>query len=341
MNTNEILIYQNEEGNIKVDVRVEDETVWLSQTQMATLFGKDRTTINRHIRNIFSEGELEERLVCAFFAHTTQHGAIAGKTQEKELKYYNLDVIISVGYRVKSLQGTQFRIWATQRLKDYIIKGFALNDDRFKSGSSMNYFNELQERIRDIRISERFFYQKIKDIYTTSIDYNPKDENTIKFFKVVQNKLLWAISRQTAAELVYRRADASLPLLGMQSYAKKATTKIKKSDISVAKNYLNEDEIKLLGLLVEQYLAFAEAMAQQQIPMYMKDWVARLDSIVQLNGRELLSHAGKISHQKALEKSAEEFEKYKVTQALLEKEASLQEIEEDIALMIRIQGLKK
>lgn len=341
MNTNEILIYQNEEGNIKVDVRVEDETVWLSQTQMATLFGKDRTTINRHIRNIFSEGELEERLVCAFFAHTTQHGAIAGKTQEKELKYYNLDVIISVGYRVKSLQGTQFRIWATQRLKDYIIKGFALNDDRFKSGSSMNYFNELQERIRDIRISERFFYQKIKDIYTTSIDYNPKDENTIKFFKVVQNKLLWAISRQTAAELVYRRADASLPLLGMQSYAKKATTKIKKSDISVAKNYLNEDEIKLLGLLVEQYLAFAEAMAQQQTPMYMKDWVARLDSIVQLNGRELLSHAGKISHQKALEKSAEEFEKYKVTQALLEKEASLQEIEEDIALMIRIQGLKK
>ncbi|MDQ6963102.1 MAG: RhuM family protein, partial [Mariprofundaceae bacterium] len=274
--------------------------------------------------------ELKEKLVCAFFAHTTQHGAIAGKTQEKELKYYNLDVIISVGYRIKSLQGTQFRIWATQRLKDYIIKGFALNDDRFKSGSSMNYFNELQERIRDIRISERFFYQKIKDIYTTSIDYHPKDENTIKFFKVVQNKLLWAISSQTAAELVYRRANASLPLLGMQSYDKKATVKIRKSDISVAKNYLNEDEVKLLGLLVEQYLAFAEAMAQQKITMHMKDWIERLDSIVQLNGRELLTHAGKISHQKALEKSAEEFEKYKATQKRLEKEASLQEIEEDI-----------
>ncbi len=330
MNTNDILIYQNEEGNIKVDVRVEDETVWLSQTQIATLFGKDRTTINRHIRNIFSEGELEERLVCAFFAHTTQHGAIAEKTQEKDLKHYNLDVIISVGYRVKSVQGTQFRIWATQRLKEYIIKGFALNDDRFKSGSSMNYFNELQDRIREIRISERFFYQKIKDIYTTSIDYNPKNENTIKFFKVVQNKLLWAISSQTAAELVYRRANASLPLLGMQSYDKKTTVKIRKSEVSVAKNYLNEDEMKLLGLLVEQYLAFAEAMAQQQTPMYMKDWIDRLDSIVQLNGRELLTHAGKISHQKAVEKSAEEFEKYKATQKILEKEVSLQEIEEDM-----------
>ncbi len=299
-NTGEILIYQNQEGNVKIDVRLEDETVWLTQAQMAQLFGKDKRTISEHISNIFKEGELDKNVVVRNFRITTQHGAIAGKTQKVEVNGYNLDVIISVGYRVKSAQGTQFRIWATQRLKEYIIKGFALNDDRFKSGSSMNYFNELQERIREIRLSERFFYQKIKDIYTTSIDYNPKDERTITFFKVVQNKLLWAISQHTAAELVYRRVDASLPLLGMQSLDKKNTQAINKTDVSIAKNYLNEDEIKLLGLLVEQYLAFAETMAQQNVPMYMKDWIERLDAILRLNGRELLSHAGKISHQMAL-----------------------------------------
>jgi hypothetical protein len=200
----------------------------------------------KHISNIFSEGELMEEVVCRNIRRTTQHGAIAGKTQEKETKHYNLDVIISVGYRVKSSQGTQFRIWATQRLKEYIIKGFALNDERFKSGSSMNYFTELQDRIRKIRISERFFYQKIKDIYTTSIDYDPKDEKTIEFFKIVQNKLLWAISEQTAAELVFNRVDSTLPLLGMQSFDKKEAGSIKKSDVVTAKNYLNEDEIKLL-----------------------------------------------------------------------------------------------
>jgi len=194
----------------------------------------------------------------------------------------------------------------------------------------MNYFNELQERIREIRISERFFYQKIKDIYTTSIDYDPKDEKTIEFFKVVQNKLLWAISQQTAAELVYRRVDASLPLMGMQSFDKKNTLAVKKPDISIAKNYLAEDEIKLLGLLAEQYLAFAETMAQQQTPMYMKDWIQRLDSILQLNGRELLNHAGKISHQMAIDKSSMEYEKYKDVQKQLQKEQSLKEIEADI-----------
>ena len=330
MNNSEILIYQNSEGNIKIDVRLEEESVWLSQSQMAELFGKGRTTITEHIQNVFSEGELDENVVCRNFRHTTLHGAIEGKTQETTTKYYNLDVIISVGYRVKSPQGTQFRIWATQRLKEYIIKGFTLNDDRFKSGSSMNYFNELQERIREIRISERFFYQKIKDIYTTSIDYDAKDERTIEFFKVVQNKLLWAISQQTAAELVYRRVDASLPLMGMQSLDKKNTLAIKKTDISIAKNYLKEDEIKLLGLLVEQYLAFAETMAQQHQPMYMKDWTQRLDVILQLNGRELLTHAGKISHDRALKKSNEEFEKYKISQQAIEKEQSLKEIEEDI-----------
>ena len=330
MKTGEIIIYQNAEGNIKIDVRLEDETVWLTQAQIATLFGKGRTTITEHIANVFKEGELDEKVVCRNFRHTSSHGAIEGKMQENSIKHYNLDVIISVGYRVKSRQGTQFRIWATQRLKEYIIKGFALNDDRFKSGNSMNYFNELQERIREIRLSERFLYQKIKDIYTTSIDYEPKDEKTIEFFKVVQNKLLWAISQQTAAELVYRRTDANLPLLGMQSLNKKSAVSIKKSDVSIAKNYLNEDEIKLLGLLVEQYLAFAETMAQQRTPMYMADWIKRLDSILQLNGRELLTHAGIVSHEKALEKSSIEFEKYKEVQKANEKAESLKELENDI-----------
>lgn len=322
MNNSEIIIYQNPDGNIKIDVRLEEETVWLTQDQMATLFGKAKSTINEHIKNVYEDQELEESATMKKFG--------ISEFQQKAFNYYNLDVIISVGYRVKSPQGTRFRIWATQRLKEYIIKGFALNDDRFKSGNSMNYFNELQARIREIRISERFFYQKIKDIYTTSIDYDAKDEKTIEFFKVVQNKLLWAIRAQTAAELVYRRVDATLPLLGMQSFDKEAITPIKKADVSIAKNYLNEDEIKLLGLLVEQYLAFAETMAQQRTPMYMKDWISRLDSILQLNGRELLTHAGKVSHEMALQKSNIEFEKYIVDQKLLEKEQSLNEIEADI-----------
>lgn len=330
MNSGEIVIYQNQEGTIKIDVRLEEDTVWLNQAQIALLFGKGRTTVTEHISNVFKEGELDEKMVSREFRHTTQHGAIKGKTQEKSTKHYNLDVIISVGYRVKSQQGTQFRIWATQRLKEYIVKGFALNDDRFKSGNSMNYFDELQSRIREIRLSERFFYQKIKDIYTTSIDYNPKDESTIQFFKIIQNKLLWAISQNTAAELVYRRVDASLPLLGMQSYDKKESKSVTKNDVSIAKNYLNENEIKLLGLLVEQYLAFAETMAQQNIPMYMKDWKERLDSILQLNGRELLTHAGTISHQMAIEKSTLEYDKFQKNLKNIEIENSLKEIEEDI-----------
>ncbi|MCT4614940.1 MAG: virulence RhuM family protein [Marinifilaceae bacterium] len=330
MNKGDILIYKNTEGSIKIDVKLEEETVWLNQGQLCDLFQKSKATISEHIKHIFEEGELEENKVVRNFRTTTQHGAIAGKTQSRDVRYYNLDVIISVGYRVKSQQGTQFRIWATQRLKEYIIKGFTLNDDRFKTGNSMNYFNELQERIREIRISEKFFYQKIKDIYATSIDYDAKDEKTILFFKIVQNKLLWAISQQTAAELVYRRVDASLPMLGMLSYDKEQSSKIKKSEVITAKNYLNENEMKLLGLIVEQYLAFAETMAQQQTPMYMKDWIQRLDAIIQLNGRELLTHAGKISHQQAKEKSTAEYTKYKEEYKKLEKEASLKELEQDI-----------
>ncbi len=320
----QFLIYQNQEGDIKIDVRFQDETIWLSLDQMATLFSRDKSTISRHIKNIFEEGELYRNSVVANFATTATDG------KNYQVEYYNLDVIISVGYRVKSQQGTRFRIWATQQLKEYLIKGFVLNDERFKQGSAMNYFHQLQERLREIRISERFFYQKIKDIYKTSIDYNPQDEQTIIFFKIVQNKLLWAVSQQIAAEIVYNRTNASLPFLGMQSYDKTATATIKKSEVSIAKNYLNEEEVKLLGLLVEQYLAFAETMAQQQTPMYMKDWIARFDIILQLNGRELLQHAGKISHQMAIEKSSQEYEKYQAQQRQIEKENSLKELENDL-----------
>jgi hypothetical protein len=322
MSNSEILLYQATDGKIKIDVRLENETVWLTQDHMAELFGKAKSTINEHIKNIFAEGELVSDQVMRKFG--------ISEFSTKPTNFYNLDVIISVGYRVKSHQGTQFRIWATQRLKEYIVKGFALNDERFKTGNSMTYFTELQERIREIRLSERFFYQKIKDIYTTSVDYAPDDEKTVEFFKVVQNKLLWAISRQTAAELVYRRADAALPLVGMHSFDKKGEPAVRKSDVSIAKNYLTEDEIKLLGLLVEQYLAFAETMAQQRVPMYMKDWIQRLDAIIQLNGRELLTHAGKISHQMALEKAELEYDRFQELQRCIQHEESLKELEADI-----------
>ena len=327
MNTSEILLYETN-GDIKIDVILDDETVWLTQSQLCMLFQKSKSTISEHIKNIFDEGELNENSVVRKFRTTAED------MKNYETNFYNLDVIISVGYRVKSHQGTQFRIWATQRLRDYIVKGFALNDERFKKGNSMNYFNELQERIRQIRVSERVFYQKIKDIYATSIDYDAKDSKTIQFFKIVQNKLHWAISQQTAAELVYRRANASLPFLGMQSIDKTDDKAIRKSDVSIAKNYLNADEMKLLELLVEQYLAFAETMAQQRIPMYMNDWIERLDIILKLNGRELLTHAGAISHDMAVEKSEIEYAKFKSHQKVIEKEESLKEIEEDFKRLV-------
>lgn len=333
MDGGELLIYEGDAGQVKLDVRLLGETVWLTQADMSQLFGKSTKTISEHIRNVFSEGELEEKVVVRNFRKTTQHGAVEGKTQTRDVNHYNLDVIISVGYRVRSIQGTRFRIWATQQLREYITKGFLLNDERFKTGSSMNYFNELQERIREIRISERFFYQKIKDIYATSIDYDSKDEKTVEFFKVVQNKLLWAISEQTAAELVCSRADATLPLIGMQSFDKTESAILKK-DVSIAKNYLQKDEMELLGLLVEQYLAFAETMAHQQTPMYMADWISRLDAIIRLNGRELLTHAGEVSHQMALDKSAAEYSRYKEEQRPLQKEQSLAELEHDMKKLL-------
>ncbi|MCK5110964.1 MAG: virulence RhuM family protein [Arcobacteraceae bacterium] len=323
-----ILIYTNKNGDIKVDVKLEDKNIWLSQKQMANIFGKSIKTVSEHISNIFKEEELEENSVIRNFRTTANDG------KNYNVNFYNLDLIIAVGFRVKSLQGTQFRIWATKKLNEYITKGFVLNDERFKNGNSMVYFGELQDRLREIRISERFFYQKIKDIYTTSIDYDPKDEQTIEFFKIIQNKLLWAISSQTASELVHSRVSSKLPLLGMQSFDKNNTKSITKRDVNIAKNYLNEDEIKLLGLLTEQYLAFAETMAQQQTSMYMKDWIQRLDSIISLNGRELLDNAGKISREAADEKSYFEYNKYKKEQLFNQNKENLKELEEDMKSLI-------
>jgi len=318
-----ILIYQNENGNIKVDVMFDDGSVWLSQAQICEVFGKAKSTISEHIKAIFEDEELDKNSVVRNYRTTANDG------KNYVVEYYSLDMIIAIGFRVRSRTGTKFRIWANDKLKEYITKGFVLNDERFKNGNSMGYFDELQKRLRDIRISEKFFYQKIKDIYMTSIDYDPKDEKTVEFFKIVQNKLLWAVSTQTAAELVHSRVDMSKPLLGMSSYDKE-NKNVTKKDVSIAKNYLNEEEIKLLGLLVEQYLAFAETMAMQKTPMYMKDWIARLDAVISLNGRELLTHTGKISHEIAKERSELEYQKYKEIQKEQEKAHSFQELEDDI-----------
>lgn len=321
-----ILIYQNENGNIKVDVLFEDASVWLSQSQLCEVFGKAKSTISEHIKELFEEEELDKNSTVRNYRTVQMEGS---REVTRDVDFYNLDMIIAIGFRVRSSTGTKFRIWAKEKLKEYITKGFVLNDERFKNGTSMSYFDELQQRLREIRISERFFYQKIKDIYMTSIDYDPKNEKTIEFFKIVQNKLLWAVSSQTAAELVHNRVDINKPLLGMNSFDKNSKN-VTKKDVSIAKNFLVEDEIKLLGLLVEQYLAFAETMAMQQMPMYMKDWCERLDMIISLNGRELLSHAGKISHEIAKAKSELEYYKYKEIQKEQQNIQSLKELEEDI-----------
>ena len=318
----EIVIYQSEDGLIKVDVLFENETVWLTQQQMSLLFQKDISVISRHIRNIFDEGELDEKSNLHF---------LQIPNSDRPVRLYNLDVIISVGYRVKSHQGTQFRIWATQRLRDYIIKGVALNDERFKRGNSMNYFRDLLERIREIRLSERVFYQQIKDIYKTSIDYDPSDEITLKFFKEVQNKLLWAVSGKTAAELVYYRANAAWPQMGLTSTEKQG--KVLKSDIDVGKNYLTEEEVGLLKLIVEQYLAFAEAQAMAHVPMYMRDWVDRLRMVLTMNQRSILEDAGRISHELAVQKANEEYQKYQHQLKEEEHLQSLKELESDLKML--------
>lgn len=321
-NNDNMLIYLSEDGKIKIDVRFENETVWLSLDQMATLFGRDKSTISRHVKNIFEEGELQLSSVVANFATTATDG------KKYQVDYYNLDVIISVGYRVKSQQGTLFRIWATQRLKEYIIKGFALNDERFKTGSSYNYFKELLDRIREIRISEKVFYQQIKDIYTTSIDYNPTAKITLAFFKEVQNKLLWAISGRTASELIYYRANASLPMMGLTSTEKAG--KVTKADAIIGKNYLNEKEINQLKLIVEQFLAYAEAQALAEKPMYMRDWINKLRLILTMNDKNILEHAGTISHELAIEKATKEYNDYKKQQRNIEHLESIKQLNKDL-----------
>ena len=318
----EIVIYKSEDGHIKVDVLFEGETVWLTQAQICELFGKSKSTISEHIKNIFEEGELNIDSVVRNFRTTASDG------KEYDTNYYNLDVIISVGYRVKSHQGTQFRIWATQRLREYIIKGFTLNDERFTSGSSMNYFKELLDRIRQIRLSERVFYQQVKDIYATSIDYDPSDEMTLTFYKEVQNKLLWAVSGKTAAELIYYRSNATLPMMGLTSTSKPG--KVTKADVLIGKNYLNEEEIGVLKLIVEQYLAYAETQALQHKPMYMKDWIDKLRMVLTMNEKTILECAGTISHELAVKKVGQEYAQYKEAQKRLEHLNSIKELDEDI-----------
>lgn len=324
-NNDNMLIYQSEDGKIKIDVRFENETVWLSLDQMATLFGRDKSTISRHVKNVFEEGELLPGTTVAKFATVQKEG---NREVARSIEYYNLDVIISVGYRVKSQQGTQFRIWATQRLREYIIKGFALNDERFKTGSSYNYFKELLDRIREIRLSEKVFYQQIKDIYKTSIDYNPSADMTLAFFKEVQNKLLWAVSGKTAAELMYYRANASLPMMGLSSTEKEG--KVTKNDVLIGKNYLNEKEIGQLKLIVEQFLAYAEAQALAEKPMYMSDWVQKLRLVLTMNEKNILEHAGTISHEAAVAKATKEYIAYKEQQRKIEHLESIKQLDQDL-----------
>ncbi len=308
MANSQILLYQTEDGQTKIDVRLEEETVWLSIEQMSQLFQRDRTVISKHIRNIFAEDELKEELVRANFAHTTQHGAISGKTQTNEIKLFNLDVIISVGYRVKSYQGTKFRQWATARLKEYIVKGFTMNDDLLKQAGGGNYFDELLARIRDIRSSEKVFWRKVLDIYSTSIDYDPSLEMSVLFFKTVQNKMHWAAHGQTAAETIFQRVDSSKPKLGLSNFK---GTSPSKQETEIAKNYLTAAELNILNRIVSAFLEIAEIQALNQTPMYMKDWVEQLDSFLKMAKKDILNNAGSISHEQALQKAHSEYEKYK------------------------------
>lgn len=298
-NTN-IIIYQTEDGNTKIETRLEDETVWLTIDQMAELFQKSRSTINEHILNIYEEKELDNEQSMRKIGNSD--------FSTKPTNFYNLDVIISVGYRVKSLQGTKFRQWATARLKEYIVKGFTMNDELLKNAGGGNYFEELLSRIRDIRSSEKVFWRKVLDIFSTSIDYDPKAELSIQFFQTVQNKMHWAVHGNTAAEIVYQRADSTKPNIGMLNFKGNKPTK---QETQIAKNYLNEDELNMLNRMVTAYIEIAELQAMSQIPMYMNDWIARLDDFLKMTGKNILDHTGKISHEKALQKANEEYLSYK------------------------------
>lgn len=305
MPNSNILMYTTEDGLTKIEATFENDTVWLSIDQMAELFQRDRSVIGKHVRNIFKEGELDKNSVWAKFAYTASDG------KEYNVDYYNLDVIISVGYRVKSLRGTQFRIWATGILKEYIKKGFAMDDDRLKRLGGGNYFEELLSRIRDIRSSEKVFWRKVLEIYATSIDYNPNVEESILFFKQVQNKMHWAAHKHTAAEVVFYRADAEEENMGLTSWEGK---QIKKSDSEIAKNYLNDEEIDALNKIVTAYLDIAEVQALNYQPMYMKDWLQTTDDYLKMTRREILTTKGSVSHQQAIEKAHAEYDKFKKKQ---------------------------
>ncbi len=297
----QFLLYQGEDGRTRIEVRFDGETAWLSLGQMAELFQRDKSVISRHISNVFDEGELDRGAVVAKFATT----ATDGKTYQVE--FYNLDVIISVGYRVKSQRGTQFRIWATQRLREYLVKGFTLDDERLKRGGGGNYFDELLARIRDIRSSEKAFWRKVLDIYATSIDYDPSVEASQRFFATIQNKMHWAAHGKTAAEVIAERADAAKPNMGLTSWA---GPKPRKADVAIAKNYLDADELDALNKIVIAYLDFAEVQALNRKPMYMTDWLTKLDDFLKLGERDVLTHAGSISHAEAVLKAEQEFETF-------------------------------
>ena len=306
-NHGEIIIYQTEDGLTRINVNMQNETVWLSLDQMAELFQRDKSTISRHIKNIYTEGELVREATVANFATVQNEGE---RQVERNIEYYNLDVIISVGYRVKSLRGTQFRIWANSVLKEYIIKGFAMDDERLKGNGGGNYWKELLDRIRDIRSSEKVLYRQVLDLYATSVDYDPKSDTSIQFFKIVQNKLHYAAHGHTAAEVIYERADAEKPFMGLTSFAGELPAL---KDIGIAKNYLKEDELKILNNLVSGYFDLAEINAIEHRPMYMSDYVEQLDSILVSGSRKLLTGAGTVSHDQAMRKAKQEYRKYQET----------------------------
>lgn len=308
-NKSQIIIYQTEGGETKIDVRFQDETVWLTQKLMAELFQTTSQNITIHLKNIFEEGELEETATCKDLLQVQKEG---NREVKRKQKLYNLDAIISVGYRIKSHVATKFRQWATQHIKEYIVKGFVLDDERLKNPDlPFDYFEELERRIQDIRTSEKRFYRKITDIYTTSADYDPTLDISIDFFKTVQNKLHWAITGQTAAEIISLRADGTKENMGLTNWR---GDKIRKVDVSIAKNYLNEKELTSLNNLVEQYLIFAQGQAMRRIPMYMKDWIEKLSGFLTLNDREILNNTGSISHTLAKENAEIEYEKYKISE---------------------------
>ena len=308
-NNSELVIYESKGGEIKLDVNLENETVWLSLEQMSNLFGRDKSVISRHIKHVFEEGELEREKVVANFATTTKHGAMEGKTQTHFVDYYNLDVVISVGYRVKSLEGVRFRKWATERIKEYIIKGYTMDDERLKNLGGGKYFYELLNRIKDIRSSEKVLYRQVLDLYSTAIDYNPKAEETIKFFKIVQNKFHYAAHGNTAAEVIYNRADSNKPFMGLTNFKGELPSI---NDIEIAKNYLTEEELMMLNNLVSGYFDFAEFQAMKHKPMRMKDYINQLDKILNSLDAEVLTSPGKVSHKDAISKAKKEYEKYQV-----------------------------